>query len=209
MGCDIHLFVEKKVNGAWVALKGINEPMIQYLQTSLLKCKERGADTLWLEEWIKEEKEKTYNFVDILRNYRLYAALADVRNYDGVKPICEPRGLPSDVSAVVKEQSDEWGRGAHDRSYLTAKELLEFDWDQKIKFGGFVDDEQYSEFLKNGSPKQWYFAQRSWGKPYKPIQWTETLKDCVDTFYTWSIPKLIELADGDLESVRIVFWFDN
>ncbi|MEV2910725.1 hypothetical protein ABNF65_19460, partial [Paenibacillus larvae] len=77
---------------------------------------------------------KTYNFVDIQRSYRLYAALADVRNYNRVKPISEPRGLPSDVSAVVKEQSDEWGAYAHHRSYLTVKELSEFDWNQKIRF---------------------------------------------------------------------------
>ncbi|MEV2910510.1 hypothetical protein ABNF65_18300 [Paenibacillus larvae] len=179
MGCDIHLFVEKKVNGSWEALKGVNEPMIHHIQSMLQSFKDRGEDTSGFEDWIKEEQEGTYDFVDIPRNYYLYAALADVRNYDGVKPICEPRGLPSDVSAVVKEQSDGWGRGAHDRSYLTAKELSEFDWDQKIKFEG------------------------------RQIQWTESLKDRVDTFYTWSIPKLIELADGDPERVRIVFWFDN
>ncbi|AQR77232.1 hypothetical protein ABNB59_17310 [Paenibacillus larvae] len=208
MGCDIHLFVEKKVNGAWKVLKGINEPRIQDLCSTLQKAKERGADTLWLEDWIKEEKEGTCDFVNIPRNYRLYAALANVRNYDRITPISTPRGLPSDMSRVVYEQENEWYWG-HDHSWLTAKELSEFDWNQKIKFEGFVDDEQYSEFLENGVPTWWHFEQRSWGKPYKHIQWTETLKDCVDTFYTWSIPKLIELADGDLESVRIVFWFDN
>ncbi|QHZ53394.1 hypothetical protein [Paenibacillus larvae] len=212
MGCDIHLFVEKKINASyWVALKGINEPMIQYLQTSLLKCKERGEDTSCLEDWIKEEKEKTYNFVDIQRSYRLYAALADVRNYNRVKPISEPRGLPSDVSAVVKEQSDEWGAYAHHRSYLTVKELSEFDWNQKIRFEGFVDEKQYYEFKKNGSPKWWYREEDDLDSKtlYSRIQWTKNLSDCVGTFFTWSIPKLIELADGDLESVRIVFWFDN
>ncbi|AXF39792.1 hypothetical protein LEY_31 [Paenibacillus phage Ley] len=184
MGCDIHLFVEKKVNGAWEALKGINEPMIQHIQSMLQSFKDRGEDTSGLEHWLKEEQEGTYDFVDIQRNYRLYAALADVRNSYGIEPIHGPRGLPSGVSAVVKEQADNWGEDGHDHSYLTIKELSEFDWNQEI-------------------------AQARWETPYNFIQWTEPLKDRVDTFYTWSIPKLIELADGDLESVRIVFWFDN
>ncbi|ARF67627.1 hypothetical protein B7C51_06955 [Paenibacillus larvae subsp. pulvifaciens] len=85
---------------------------------------------------------------------------------------------------MVKEQADIWGEDGHDHSYLTIKELSEFDWNQET-------------------------AQARWETPYRHVQWTESLKDCVDTFYTWSIPKLIELADGDLESVRIVFWFDN
>ncbi|ALH46411.1 hypothetical protein ABNC92_10845 [Paenibacillus larvae] len=212
MGCDIHLFVEKKVNGSWEALKGINEPRIQDFHSMLQRCKKRGEGTSLWGEWIKKEQEGTYDFVDIHRNYRLYAALANVRNYyyNRVKPISEPRGLPSDVSTVVKEKADEWDE-AHDHSYLTVKELSEFDWDQKICFEGFVGDEQYSEFLKNGAPTWWYRDESEWGgiTLCRLIQWTESLKDCVDTFFTWSIPKLIELADGDLESVRIVFWFDN
>ncbi|AQT83206.1 hypothetical protein B1222_00030 [Paenibacillus larvae subsp. pulvifaciens] len=49
MGCDIHLFVEKKVNGAWEALKGINEPRIQDFHSMLQRCKKRGEGTsLWV-----------------------------------------------------------------------------------------------------------------------------------------------------------------
>ncbi|ARF67628.1 hypothetical protein B7C51_06960 [Paenibacillus larvae subsp. pulvifaciens] len=90
MGCDIHLFVEKKVNGVWEALKGINEPMIQHIQSMLQNFKESGEDTSGFEDWIKEEQEGTYDFVDISRNYRLYATLADVRNSYGIEPIHRP-----------------------------------------------------------------------------------------------------------------------
>ncbi|ARF67319.1 hypothetical protein B7C51_04955 [Paenibacillus larvae subsp. pulvifaciens] len=74
-----------------------------------------------------------------------------------------------------------------------------------------MDEKQYYEFKKNGSPKWWYREEDDLDSKtlYSRIQWTKNLSDCVGTFFTWSIPKLIELADGDLESVRIVFWFDN
>lgn len=185
MGCDIHLFVEKKVNGVWKALKGINEPKVERIRSAWISWLGEDREvTGRLEHWLKEEREGTYNFISINRNYLLFAVLADVRNSYGIEPIHRPRGLPSDVSAVVKEQADNWGEDAHDHSYLTIKELAEFDWNQET-------------------------ARARWETPYRHVQWTESLKDCVDTFYTWSIPKLIELADGDLESVRIVFWFDN
>jgi hypothetical protein len=44
------------------------------------------------------------------RNYSLFALLANVRNSAGVKPISEPRGLPEDVSEIVKKISDQWYR---------------------------------------------------------------------------------------------------
>ncbi len=56
------------------------------------------------------------------KNYLLYAALGDVRNYDSIPYIQRLRGLPGDATAIVKEEADI----AYDsvgKGYVTAKEL--------------------------------------------------------------------------------------
>lgn len=60
---------------------------------------------------------------------RLFAFLADVRNGYGCQPISKPRGLPVDVSCCVYEEYKEWGGDAHSASYLTLKELRDFDYE--------------------------------------------------------------------------------
>lgn len=63
------------------------------------------------------------------RSYRMYGFLADVRNYSEVPPISEARGLPSDITRESKECMDYWiGFFDHSHSYLTVKELMEFDY---------------------------------------------------------------------------------
>ena len=50
------------------------------------------------------------------RCYSLFALLANVRNYAEITPISNPRGLPNDVSEIVKEMSDQWGCDGHSHS---------------------------------------------------------------------------------------------
>lgn len=92
MGCDIHVFLEKK------------------------------------------NKAGTYEMVEgeILdhRSYALFGFLANVRNYSAVKPISEPRGIPSDVSWPVSDEIKSWDGDGHGHSWLSVKELTEFDYNQ-------------------------------------------------------------------------------
>lgn len=67
------------------------------------------------------------------RNYLLFAILANVRNRYNIQPISLPKGLPYDVSPELKKQSDEENGDAHTRSWLTLKELLEYDWQQTME----------------------------------------------------------------------------
>ncbi|WP_410769609.1 hypothetical protein [Fontibacillus sp. BL9] len=235
MGCDIHLFVEKRnvLSGKWEAIKGVNEPEILDLKSLVQKCKTRAEDTTYWEQRIQEEESGVFDFLHSGRNYTLFSLLAGVRNSYGLNPIHEPKGLPSDISYKVKESSDDWGGDGHSHSYLTAKELLNFDWSQSIKLEGWVNVEGYKEFKENGSPSTWSRSVGGGGvdhvthydmenfianngeyygfgrSPYTLVQWTLSCEDHLASFYTWSIPKLKELAGEDLESVRIVFWFDN
>lgn len=90
MGCDIHLFTEKK--------RTINN-----------QEKWVNVDNWKINHWKIEPEESEFevNSAYCDRNYDLFAILSDVRNYDHVKPISEPKGLPPDVSEIVKKQSDE------------------------------------------------------------------------------------------------------
>jgi len=74
------------------------------------------------------------------RNYRLFATLAGVRNSFGIDPISNPRGIPEDVTDYVKGEFDTWEGDGHNHSYLTAKELLEFDYDKRFE----LEDGKYS-----------------------------------------------------------------
>lgn len=103
MGCDIHMYVEKKVNDEWKPVKGPNPYYGKY-------------------DWEKE-KTRYANWIYTGRNYDLFSLLADVRNDGNYKPISEPKGLPKDVSGTIKHESDKWGWDAHSHSYFTLKEL--------------------------------------------------------------------------------------
>jgi hypothetical protein len=65
-----------------------------------------------------------YSKPKVDRNYRLFAKLANVRNYDNeIIPISNPRGLPEDVSYLVKKSYERWDTDAHSASYITCEEL--------------------------------------------------------------------------------------
>ncbi|MGG0757899.1 hypothetical protein [Brevibacillus laterosporus] len=233
MGCDIHLWVERKnPDGRWEAINGVNEPELQWWQNTLERKKASGGDDTYTERRIKELLEGTHDFIFDGRHYVLFSLLAGVRNYYSVTPISEQKGLPEDVTQVVKEKSDEWGLDGHSHSWLSTRELVEFDWSKPFEHEGWVSENEYKKFKENGSPDSWSrgvgggsvehitnfdmdalisgnglrWPDKSY---YTIIKWTKPLNEVVDTFYSWSIPKLKELAGDDLDSVRIVFWFDN
>lgn len=175
------------------------------------------------------------------RNYDLFAILADVRNGygfagcetgEGFNPIDQPRGLPDDVSSIVEKASEEWGIDGHSHSFITLRELLEYDWEQKTVQYGWVNDQVYQKFkdandpypccgsvfgktivhLSNEEMDQLLsgdLPREEDKKYYTQIQWGESYKEAVGSFYTESIPALKELAGKDIDDVRIVFWFDN
>jgi len=147
MGCDIHLFVERKVDGKWIS-----------------------ADRWTPNEYAGEEGEPDVcveyeNRFYKGRNYNLFAILASVRNGvgfagwdtgDGFKPIAMPKGLPSDVSAEVKAESDRWDGDGHSHSWLTLAELKAYDWKgQSTRHRGWVDPWNFVLWQRNGKPNSW------------------------------------------------------
>jgi hypothetical protein len=104
------------------------------------------------------EKHAKYSLVPLYdnRNYSLFATLADVRNYDDTEYICEPKGFPKNASTYVEREYDSWGFDAHSCSYLTLRELIEYqERHHTVKHKGMLSPEQLEDFDKGILPERW------------------------------------------------------
>lgn len=209
MGCDIHMFAEKRnpKTGNWEKIgQKFIEPnrvglIVDYMSKwygltdgeafKIVKKYYQGYEASdKLEEKIYKDIEKrvssdpNFNWWDdtsklpdprtdqpyVGRNYRLFGALAGVREYNMEIISDFAKGLPVDVSTEVCGISDSWGRDGHSHSYLTVKELID------------------SKYYKM-SEKELYDIGMG------------------DFFFKHVVETLLNM--GNPEDVRIVFWFDN
>lgn len=112
MGCDIHLYRERKVHGEW------------------------ESDTI--EEQESGEEYMNYQGFRLKggRSYVLFAALSAVRSYDKfvIQPPAEDRGWPDDVCGVNQRCSDQWDGDGHSHGWLSIAEVhsLKEQWEQAI-----------------------------------------------------------------------------
>ena len=123
-----------------------------------------------------------YAHPSIDRWYDLFARMANVRNYNGIKPISEPRGLPKNISFTTRFDRKHDGVDGHSASWLSAKEVKEL---------GEWAKEKHAEFSE---PNSFYSFER------------HTLCYLFDN--SW----MIAPGNGhpkQLEDARLVFWFDN
>jgi hypothetical protein len=164
MGCDIHPFVERRENGRWEA--GI----VDFGRNRYDK-----SPFGW-------------------RSYGVFGFLADVRNYSRVPTIAECRGLPDDVSDYVRQQYEEWQSDAHSASWVTVKELLDFDYDRE-----FED----LRVVRQTGPNSWNHGAT--GEPGEGEM--TTIREFLDGAFFSDLETLAAL--GPPEDVRVVFWFDN
>ena len=201
MGCDIHLFTEIK--------KSINS-----------EDKWVNVDNWRYNPYYKEGSDDGEEMLHVEslysgRNYELFGILAGVRDPNN-DAIDDPRGLPEDVSSVTKKASDRWDGDGHSHSWLTLRELKEYQGlHPVVKRSGFISPEA-AELLDAGeeTPDVWCQAtsvttwvKREWEEGY------DTLKPIVDAmdkrvrdeFWVWNGEERPELD----EKIRIVFWFDN
>lgn len=118
--------------------------------------------------FIEEESSGSWWFKSeytVGRNYRLFAALADVRNGSGfagcntgdpILPIAPTRGLPEDASYRTKSSYKEWAGDAHSASWLLLSELLAYDWDREIVIRGYVPEDVYLKMRdERHEPDSW------------------------------------------------------
>lgn len=105
------------------------------------------------------------------RNYRLFSILADVRQYDDARLeviIPSRRGLPDDLGAgkeadyyddATSPTRDKdtgeilpgfYDLGEHSQTWLSLRELLDFDWGRTVTYKTVLDIVAYDEFVRNG-----------------------------------------------------------
>jgi hypothetical protein len=199
MGCDIHMYVEKKIgtnnNESWFCIDdwGLNPYY-------------NGGS-----EQDKFEHRPVYRY----RNYRLFSILADVRNYSENGCIDEPRGLPDDVSDVVKEANNEWGCDGHTHSYFLLSELLEYQKENPVcKCSGMVSPEQAVDLdEKNIKPDSWCLSTTNKTHVYREWEIESPLNYLIDVVIeflvrTWTIYRKEDVSKI-ADRIRLVFWFDN
>lgn len=221
MGTDIHLSVEHLKRGEWVRA----EPQIPNRWYDPKYPDEPGFVH---EEWFGQ------------RNYNLFAVLADVRNGRGfagietgerLNVIAEPRGLP--YGSTVDPDEVE-----HTPSWLSLRELLDFDWWQTSRHYGVVDARNYRQWKVYGKPRGWSgevfggltkiisneemekLVGDTWPRDeekyrhvFTRVSWVEPYAEAIGGEWFKFLVRLIRLCktenDGNMDAVRIVFYFDS
>ena len=216
MGCDIHVHVEYK-NNLFTGYDADNKPQYE----SKWICGDYFHKNPYFGSG---EDEKEWSLVGLCdsRNYAMFSVLANVRNYGKTEYIDEPRGLPKDVTEMVKEDADDWGVDGHSHSYLTLKELIDFQNKQTpLRHRGMISPEQQKDLDENGIiPGSWCqgtnipgYEFREWEtKNEVLLPMIEALKTRADELYfiyRFSWDRDYEECYQKAENIRIVFWFDN
>lgn len=236
MGCDIHLFVEKRnKDGIWEAVYG-EDCMLSWYKNQLEKATQNNDDKNinFYKKRVIENSEPSLDWVYDGRNYDLFALLADVRNGNGIDPISEPKGIPDDSCEEIKGESEDWGCDGHSHSYYTLAELKEYidsHKDDYYESNGYVSRSEYVEFIKDKCPHSWcggiyggdvciipnddmykiilgtYKNYNSNKSYYTYITWKSSIIS--DTGLDKIVAKIATISDDNDEDVRMVFWFDN
>lgn len=172
MGCDIHIHVEIKSNNEWHHFEGNHFTISD-----------------WEKEYTGNDKG---NAPFDWRGYNMFGFLAGVRR--DFTPIKEPTyEIPKDASKDIKQKWEDWKEDGHSCSYLTARELFEFDYNKDIDTLTNKRRILFEKIHKNVfhmEPETYY-----------------DILDGPDSMFFTHLKELTEL--GNLDDVRIVFWFDN
>jgi hypothetical protein len=234
MGCDIHLYVERRNGQGWESCDVWEKSEYEPHEMTVPYGKHFYSD-------------RSYDTFSILANVRNGYGFAGTDTGEGFVPIAAPRGLPDDLSPQLAAEAAIFLE--HTPSWLTAKELMDYDWTQITTKRGWLSGPQYADWIEyqrgeGEGPRAWCggisgggvehisedeMAKRVAavqelfkGANYKDLQ--QALKGRLGSMYcqvSWQIP-YYRAASGFLsrvmprlwrlgkpEDVRIVFWFDS
>lgn len=125
MGCDIHMFIEYKVgDNPWFADKHHSVPKY-------------------------EDDEYARQVDSTSRNYYLFGQLAGVRTAGPT-----PKGLPKDVTDLVKRTSDGYGTDGHSHSFIYLDDfakVVKTNYDKYLHNNDFEPIAFYDDFRLNYS----------------------------------------------------------
>lgn len=191
MGCDIHLYKEKQINGEWVTADNWRES----------KYEGGGMEVPWSERFTR-------------RNYQLFGLLVSgVRSEH--KFSFKDRGFPFNPCKEVAGEAADWGIDGHSHSYLYLHELKDmaaFLKSQTMTITGMKDRDELAALnasIASGTP--------NWDLLFPYCQFTNDPKqahfevDVPADFYVGDhLREIIDSFNGiDGDNHRIVFFFDN
>lgn len=193
MGCDIHLYKEKLIDGKWVTA--------DEWEAYDYGDDEKGMEVPW-------EKR----FTD--RNYQLFGLLSKGVRSDHPFSF-QVRGMPFDVCEEVKKVVESWDVDGHNHNYLYLHELksmLAFLKTTTVKISGMKDPEglkKLNDSIASG--------KANWNLLFPYCGWTSCsdyvhfeLDVPADYYIGGGLQKIIDSFEGiDGENHRIVFFFDN
>lgn len=208
MGCDIHLYKEKLVEGRWTEADEWTEN--EYYARAIAAGEEDTNEPRLVVDWKKRFTA---------RNYALFGFLSD-----GVReshPFSfAPRGFPGDASPLVKACYEMWGVDAHSASHLTVAQLREAMETtvrtKTIRVAGLMEVQQFSQLkraIAAGEPNAYakhLFPYCEWTNQvgYAPFD----IQVPASFYFGENVRQILESFDevpGTDEEKRIVFWFDN
>lgn len=193
MGCDIHLYKEKNVNGKWITA--------DEWETGSYGDGESYTDVPWGNRFTG-------------RNYNLFGFLSKgVRR--NIEFGFEPRGIPFDACDEVSNKSIAYDCDGHSHSYLYLHELKsmrEFMKSATIEINGMKERNELAvlqESIASGNP--------DWNLIYPYCQWSSSSEydefsiDVPAEFIIGTdIDEIIDsFNDVDGDNHRIVFFFDS
>lgn len=121
---------------------------------------------IWPNKWhgkYSDEPATTPQF-RLDRDYSMFAILAGVRNGqgfagcdlgDGFTPISQPKGVPDDIS----EEAAGVLSNEHTPTWISLREILEYDWTQATEMRGVVSAAEFEEWERL---KEWHPAPKSY-----------------------------------------------
>lgn len=130
-----------------------------------------------------------------VRSYSLFGFLANVRNYAYCPVIAQPKGLPNDSEYLNSIGGENWVSDGGNASYLTLKELLEFDYEQVF---------ENKRMAKQTSSNSWTGAHITTTDKGQKMTVKEHLEGS-RFFQNLEVLKTL----GEPEDVRVLFYFDD
>ncbi|AJF65249.1 hypothetical protein [Streptomyces vietnamensis] len=153
-------------------------------------------------------------------DYDAFGCLFGVRNYAGFRPLAAERGLPGDVSDEARREYEDWGRDAHNVTWIGWEELSRVDWGERAER---VDDRVH-RFTRDPSGDWVLTGKGFWDRADRPEgdEWIQggrlfrrvrmSRRDAVpeggEWAPVWATMRALADVHGD-EHVRLVVWFDS
>lgn len=192
MGCDIHIYREKLIDGQWVS-----------------------ADRWTEEKYDDDDSYWSHEEIGGGRNYAMFSVLARVRCQEPPDISFCAKGLPLRMSVEVERESQHWDSDGHTHSHLylfELEELLALLRSSTIRITGMKDSAglaKLRESIASGNP--------DWELLFPYLKWSTNIN--LEPF-TLDVPadflcgtQLEEIINGLREiggdMQRVVFWFDN